>query len=85
VLEFVNNLCGARNRVGMGLSYRPARLHRLAELIPLNQFLGSIKVYTFGLRRIQYFLAVGCDCVYEQEKSWGEGVESCEFPVEVQN
>jgi hypothetical protein len=22
---------GARNRVGIGLSYRPARLHRLAE------------------------------------------------------
>jgi hypothetical protein len=28
---------GARNRVGIGLSYRPARLHRLAEL-----FLGII-------------------------------------------
>ena len=27
---------GARNRVGIGLSYRPARLHRLAELIPWN-------------------------------------------------
>ncbi len=25
---------GARNRIGTGLSYRPARLHRLAELIP---------------------------------------------------
>jgi hypothetical protein len=25
---------GARNRVGIGLSYRPAKLHRLAELIP---------------------------------------------------
>jgi hypothetical protein len=25
---------GARNRVGIGLSYRPARLHRLAESIP---------------------------------------------------
>jgi hypothetical protein len=24
---------GARNRIGRGLSYRPARLHRLAELI----------------------------------------------------
>jgi hypothetical protein len=24
---------GARNRVEIGLSYRPARLHRLAELI----------------------------------------------------
>ncbi len=25
---------GARNRGGIGLSYRPARLHRLAEFIP---------------------------------------------------
>jgi hypothetical protein len=25
---------GARNREGIGLSYRPARLHRLSELIP---------------------------------------------------
>jgi hypothetical protein len=25
---------GARHRVGIGLSYRSARLHRLAELIP---------------------------------------------------
>jgi hypothetical protein len=30
---------GARNQVGLGLSYWPARLHRLAELIPWNQFL----------------------------------------------
>ncbi len=34
----------ASNRVGIGLSYRPARLHRLAEVIPWNRFLGSIKV-----------------------------------------
>jgi hypothetical protein len=27
---------GARNRVGIGLSYRPARLHSLAKLIPLK-------------------------------------------------
>ncbi len=25
---------GARNRVGIGLAYQPAGLHRLAELIP---------------------------------------------------
>jgi hypothetical protein len=43
-LEFLNNLLGARNREGMGLSYRPARLHRLAEFIPWNRFLGSINV-----------------------------------------
>ncbi len=36
---------GYRNRVGIWLSYRPARLHRLAESIPWNQFLrGSLKV-----------------------------------------
>jgi hypothetical protein len=31
--EFLNNLWGARNQVGIGLSYRPARLNRLAESI----------------------------------------------------
>jgi hypothetical protein len=35
---------GARNRVGIGLSYCPARLHRLAESIPGNRYLGSLKV-----------------------------------------
>jgi hypothetical protein len=35
---------GARHRVGIGLSYRPARLHRLAEFIPWNRFMGSINV-----------------------------------------
>jgi hypothetical protein len=42
---------GARNRVGIGLSYRSPRLHRLAdkllrlaEFIPWNRFLGSINV-----------------------------------------
>jgi hypothetical protein len=35
---------GARHRVGIGISYRPARLHRLAELMPENRFLGSIDV-----------------------------------------
>jgi hypothetical protein len=34
----------ARNRVGIKLSYRPARLHRLDELIPRSRFLGSLKV-----------------------------------------
>ncbi len=35
---------GARNRVGIVLSYWPARLHRLAKLVPWNRFLGSLKV-----------------------------------------
>ncbi len=41
---------GARNQVGIGLSYRPARLvHRLAKSIPRNRFLGSINVNKYGL------------------------------------
>ncbi len=32
---------GTRNREGKRLLYRPARLHRLAESIPCNRFLGS--------------------------------------------
>ncbi len=40
---------GVRNQVGIGLSYRPARLHRPAESIPWNRFLGSLNVYKFGL------------------------------------
>jgi hypothetical protein len=35
---------GAINRVGIGLTYWPTRLHSLAELIPWNRFLGSLKV-----------------------------------------
>jgi hypothetical protein len=41
---------GARNRVGSELSYRLVRLHRLAELVPWNRFLGSLNIYKFGLR-----------------------------------
>ncbi len=31
------------------LTYRPARLHRLAESIPWNRFLGFFNVYKYGL------------------------------------
>jgi hypothetical protein len=34
----------AKNRIGKGFSYRPAWLHRLAESIPWNRFLGALKV-----------------------------------------
>jgi hypothetical protein len=40
---------GARNRVGIGLLYQPARLHRLAEVNPWNRFLGYLNVQNFGL------------------------------------
>ncbi len=43
VLEF-QNTTAARNRAGIGLSYWPTRLHRLAESIPWYRSLGSIKV-----------------------------------------
>jgi hypothetical protein len=39
---------GARNPVGIGLSYRPARLHSLAEMIPWSRFLSSLNVSKFG-------------------------------------
>jgi hypothetical protein len=35
---------GARNRVRIELSYRPASLYRLAKLIPWKQFLNSLTV-----------------------------------------
>jgi hypothetical protein len=41
-LEFLNK--EARNRIGIGLSYPPARLHRLAEFIPWNRFQSSINI-----------------------------------------
>ncbi len=41
---------GARNRGGIGLSYRPARLHRLAEF--RNEFRGPINILKYGLRSL---------------------------------
>ncbi len=36
---------GARNQVGVGLSFRPNDyIYRLAELIPRSRFLGSLKI-----------------------------------------
>jgi len=35
---------GLRHRGGIGFSYRPARLHRLAEFIPWNQCRGPINI-----------------------------------------
>jgi hypothetical protein len=43
---------GARNRVGIGLSYRIATLHGLPEWIPWNRFLGSVKVLKTRLSSI---------------------------------
>ena len=46
---------GARNRKGIALAYRPARLHRLAESIPWNRFLGSLKL-PFVRDRVSHLL-----------------------------
>ncbi len=45
------------------LSYRLARLHRLAESIPRNRFLGSINVYKYGLS-VKCLFCVHCSVVY---------------------
>jgi hypothetical protein len=59
--EFVN-VYGAQESIQrmippayLGLSYRPARLHRLVESIPWNRFLSSLNVYKFGLRSQKTF------------------------------
>ncbi len=41
--EILEQSVGARKRVWIGLSYRPARLRRLAESIPWNLFHGLLK------------------------------------------
>jgi hypothetical protein len=53
----------ARNRVGIGLSYRPARLHGLTYSIPWNcVFLGSWKVKkpVSGLNTVFYLFTTAC-------------------------
>ncbi len=47
---------GARHRVGIGLLYRPARLHRLAEFIPWNRFRGPIHVQKYQLSWVVFTL-----------------------------
>ncbi len=49
----------ARNRGGIGLSYRPAKLHRLAEFTPWNQFLGPHK-----------HLKIRAQASWQAEKLW---------------
>ncbi len=43
VLEFLNNLWAARNQVGIGLSYRPARLDMFGGIDSLESILGLLK------------------------------------------
>ena len=39
------------------LTYRHARLHRLADSIPWNRFMGSLNVYKFGIRMLLDYAA----------------------------
>ncbi len=71
VLEFFNNF---RSWVEKGLSYRSARLHRLAESIHWNRLLGSLKILTYRLlplcsvqSTVVYSTEVQCHCFVEQE------------------
>jgi hypothetical protein len=50
----------------MVIVYRPAKLHRLADLIPWNLFLGSLNVYKFGLRLLKLRYASGLPLVYRR-------------------
>ncbi len=55
---------GARNRVGIGLSYRHAKPHSLAELVPWNRFFGLLKNFNkIGLCALTMWLG--------QEGWWG--------------
>jgi hypothetical protein len=49
---------GARNRAGIGLLYRPIRLQRLAELIPVESILGLLK--SFKIRALNIHATVVC-------------------------
>jgi hypothetical protein len=53
---------GARQRVGIGFSYRPARLRRLADFIPWNQFLGSINIKKYVLISVLQVFSVSVKC-----------------------
>jgi hypothetical protein len=46
----VASLCSLAGRYDNPICHTvPAGLHRMAESIPLNRFLGSLNVYKFGL------------------------------------
>ncbi len=54
------------------LSYRPAKLHRLAESIPLNRFLSSINVYKYGLR--SPFQGIDSVCLFSLASWYGNPI-----------
>jgi hypothetical protein len=52
VLEVLNHLLGARKQVGIGLSYRPGTLQRLANFNSLESILGLLK--SFKIRALHF-------------------------------
>ncbi len=52
------------------LTYRPAGLHRLAESLPRNRFLGSINVYKYGLSSIESTEVLSPYSVEKISDSW---------------
>jgi hypothetical protein len=50
---------GTRNRLGIGLSYRSARLHRLEQSIPWNRFLDSLKYKNTNSELIEELIGPG--------------------------
>ncbi len=67
---FFNHSMRARNRVGIGLSYRPARLHRLAEMIPWNRFLTKFGLSVKCLWRERYFACQASETFRAYLTSW---------------
>jgi hypothetical protein len=47
---------GARNQGRIGISYRPARLHRLEELIPWNQFRDPAEELRMGIPMLRQYI-----------------------------
>jgi hypothetical protein len=58
----------ARNYVGIGFSYWPARLHSLTELVHWNRFLGSLKVLKFGLSIVVHIHRIPPFKILQNEK-----------------
>ncbi len=70
------------------LTYWPASLHRLAESIPWNQFLGSLNVYKYRLRilpanKVEERLKArtgqvsSCLCLTTSEVDWAKATSTC--------
>jgi hypothetical protein len=77
---------GARNRVGIRLSYRAARLHSLAELVPFNRLLGSLKVKKIGLCIVQTSETVFLTCKEPRNRFQGNNSASpCSLAVRYDN